>query len=147
MRVERLEAVARERLVIIRAEAPVVEAARLLHGTQISLVVVCNAEGAMAGVITKTDIVRHVSLCEGDVRAATVASLMNPEVTCCRPADDLHEVWERMKSRQRIHIPVVDAAFKPQGVLNARDVLLALLEEVEYEEALLRDYVMGIGYH
>jgi len=32
-------------------------------------------------------------------------------------------------------------------VLNARDALQALLEEVENEESLLRDYVMGIGFH
>ena len=147
MRVEKMAAVARQRLATIRAEAPMTEAAQLLYETQISLVVVCNADGAMVGVITKTDIVRHVGRSGGDVSAATVASLMSPEVTFCKPGDDLHEVWEQMKSHQRIHIPVVDAAFRPWGVVNARDALLALLEEVEYEEALLRDYVMGIGYH
>jgi hypothetical protein len=30
-------------------------------------------------------------------------------------------------------------------MLNARDLLEALLEEVEHEEVLLRDYVMSIG--
>jgi hypothetical protein len=33
------------------------------------------------------------------------------------------------------------------GVLNARDALQVLLKEVENEESLLRDYVMGIGFH
>jgi hypothetical protein len=32
-------------------------------------------------------------------------------------------------------------------VLNARDALEALLEEVEYEEVILREYVMCVGYH
>ncbi len=32
------------------------------------------------------------------------------------------------------------------GVLHARDVAIALLDEVNYEEILLRDYVMGVGY-
>jgi hypothetical protein len=31
-------------------------------------------------------------------------------------------------------------------VLNARDLLEVLLGDAENEEALLRDYVMGIGY-
>ncbi len=32
-------------------------------------------------------------------------------------------------------------------MLNSRDVLKELLDEAETEEALMRDYVMGIGYH
>jgi hypothetical protein len=30
--------------------------------------------------------------------------------------------------------------------LHARDVAIALLDEANYEELLLRDYVMGVGY-
>jgi len=33
------------------------------------------------------------------------------------------------------------------GFLNAQDLLLALLDEAEYEESLLREFVMGDGYH
>ena len=51
-----------------------------------------------------------------------------------------------MKERGLFHVPVVDDNLAPLGVINARDVLLVLLEGSEYEEALLRDYVMGIGY-
>jgi hypothetical protein len=32
-------------------------------------------------------------------------------------------------------------------VLNARDPLEALLGELEYEEVLLQEYVMCVGYH
>jgi hypothetical protein len=31
-------------------------------------------------------------------------------------------------------------------VLHARDVAMALIDEVNGEEVLLRDYVMGVGY-
>jgi CBS domain-containing protein len=51
-----------------------------------------------------------------------------------------------MKQHQLKNIPVIDSGTKPIGVLNARDVLDGLLGQVENEEALLRDYVMGIGY-
>ncbi len=40
----------------------------------------------------------------------------------------------------------VDEAGRPLGVVHARDVARALLDEVTYEEVLLRDYVLGIGY-
>ena len=45
-----------------------------------------------------------------------------------------------------MHIPVIDQRFRLSGAVNARDALQALLGEVQGEESLLRDYVMGIGY-
>jgi len=49
-----------------------------------------------------------------------------------------------MKERGLKNIPVADQDL--QGVLNARDILQVLLKESEDEEAMLRDYVMGVGY-
>ena len=45
-----------------------------------------------------------------------------------------------------VHVPVIDEKSGPSGVVNARDALRVLWAEEKYEEALLRDYVMGIGY-
>jgi CBS domain-containing protein len=52
-----------------------------------------------------------------------------------------------MKERGFKNVPVTDRDSRPVGVLNARDALQVLLEEAENEESLLRDYVMGIGFH
>ena len=71
---------------------------------------------------------------------------MTREVTCCRPEDLLTYVWSIMKERGLKHVPIVDKSARPLGVLYARDALQVLLREVEYEELLLRDYVMGVGY-
>jgi CBS domain-containing protein len=76
-----------------------------------------------------------------------VASVMTRDVVCCHPGDRLQRAWELMKEKGFLHIPVVDSEGRPLGTLYARDALQALLGEVEYEEDLLRDYVMGIGYH
>ncbi|MDQ6702105.1 MAG: histidine kinase [Pseudomonadota bacterium] len=58
-----------------------------------------------------------------------------------------HDVWSILKERGLKNIPVADQDSRPIGVLNARDALEILLEEVEYEELLLREYVMCVGYH
>jgi CBS domain-containing protein len=71
---------------------------------------------------------------------------MTRDVVVCRPDELLQEVWKRMKRRKLKNIPVVDKDSKPVGVLHARDILQVLLEESQDEEAILRDYVMGIGY-
>lgn len=59
---------------------------------------------------------------------------------------DGDDVWVRMKERGLKNIPVADQDLRPLGVLNALDILQVLLKESEDEEAMLRDYVMGVGY-
>jgi CBS domain-containing protein len=146
MFVERMLPVARERLVTIRDDALLTNAARLLDGRHINLVVACDSGGAMVGVVTKTDVVRQMGHCQGSSCTATVATVMTKDVTYCRLGDLLHDVWTIMKERSLLHAPIVGEDSTPLGVINARDALLALLEGSEYEESLLRDYVMGIGY-
>jgi CBS domain-containing protein len=72
--------------------------------------------------------------------------VMTREITTCRPEDVLSEVLAMMHERGLIHVLVVDAGNKPLGVLNALDGLRALLAAGNQEEALLRNYVMGVGY-
>jgi signal-transduction protein with cAMP-binding, CBS, and nucleotidyltransferase domain len=145
MFVERLLPVAHERLVTIADDAPLVEAAKLLRrGTD--LVVVCGSGGLLVGVITRTDIVSQISRCQGAGCITAVSLVMTRDVVLCRPGDFLHDVWVRMKARGLKNVPVADQDLRPQGVLNARDILQVLLQESEDEEAMLRDYVMGVGY-
>ena len=146
MLVERMLPVARKRLLTIRDDAPLIDAATILSDLDRNIVVVCNADELLAGVITKTDVVRQISHCRGAACAMAASSVMTRAVVLCRPGDLLHEVWSIMKERRLKNIPIVDQDARPLGVLNARDALEGLLEEVEYEEVLLREYVMCVGY-
>lgn len=87
-----------------------------------------------------------MSLCTGCSCTAAAATVMTKDVAYCRPGDLLQDVWSTMKERKLLHVPIVGNDFRPLGVINARDALFVLLEETEYETALLRDYVTGIGY-
>jgi CBS domain-containing protein len=145
MFVERLLPTARSRLVTLADDEPLVEAAKLLH-TGTDLVVVCGSAGIFAGVITRTDIVSQISRCHGAGCITAVSLAMTRDVVLCRPGDLLHDVWVRMKERGLKNIPVADQDLRPLGVLNALDILQVLLKESEDEEAMLRDYVMGVGY-
>jgi CBS domain-containing protein len=141
-----IAAVARSRLVTISADALLVEAAKRLSDTHISLLVVCDDEGAMVGVITKTDIVLQIGRCSGRACLARADMVMTDEVAYCRPSDYLPEVLSMMATRGFVHIPVIDDRSRPLGVVNARDALRALLAQEQYQASLLRDYVMGVGY-
>lgn len=143
--VEQLLPAARARLVTITDDAPLIEAAKLLRaGTD--LVVVCSSGGVVTGVITKTDVVGRISDCQGGACLTAASLVMTRSPVRCGPRDLLHAVWATMKSRSLKNLPITDPAGRPVGVLNARDALGALLQGVEDEESLLRDYVMGVGY-
>ena len=51
-----------------------------------------------------------------------------------------------MSARRLQNMPVLSADSKPIGVLDIRDALQALLEQEQYQEQLLVDYVSGVGY-
>ena len=71
---------------------------------------------------------------------------MTRDLITMAPEGLLKDAWETMKTRGLKNIPVVDADNKPLGVLNARDVLQNLWQEVQQEEDLLFNYVMNVGY-
>lgn len=138
--------VARSQLATVGADALLLDAAKLLAETPINLVVVCDSDEAMVGVITKTNIVRLIGGCCGRACRTLAAQVMTSEVTACRATDGLRDVLSMMQERGFTHIPLVDSNSRPIGIVNARDVLRELMVEGDYEEGLLRDYVMGIGY-
>lgn len=136
---------AREKLVTIVDSAQLIDAAKLLtSGTD--LVVVCDSAGILQGIITKTDVVRQMSVCQGSSCMCAASLVMRNDVVLCRAEDLLQEVSQLMKSRHLKNIPVVDAENRPIGVVTARAVLRVLLSDAEFEEAQLIGYVKGVGY-
>jgi predicted transcriptional regulator len=67
-------------------------------------------------------------------------------VLSCRVDENLQQIWAVMNSRTLPCAPIVDDGGRAQGVLHARDVAIALIDEVNYDDVLLREYVMGVGY-
>lgn len=134
----------------VKPDARLNDVARLLSSEHVNLVVVCASDGKMIGVISESDIVRGVASCSDQICACcsrVAQDVMTAEVVSCSPEDELRHVWAKMKERQLRHLPVIDRNGRPISVLNVRDVLLYLLEEVELEEHEMRDYFLSAGYH
>jgi CBS domain-containing protein len=144
--VSSIEAIACSRMATIARDAMLIDVAKLLTQTQIDLVVVCNPDSSMVGVITKSDVVRQIGHCAGGACQTAAADVMTQQVTFCRASDRLADVLLTMQTQGLVHLPVIDGDRKPVGVVNARDALRLLMMEGQYEESLLRNYVMGIGY-
>ena len=146
IRVERVLPAARGRLVTVGQECQLTEAARLLSASSRQMVIVCDGSGIMVGVVTRTDIVRQIQHCRGCACTTACATIMTTDVVSCRPEDRLRDIWSTMKDRGLQNVPIVHSDGRPVGLLSAADAMQALLSEVEYEEELLKGYVMCVGY-
>lgn len=146
MLVERMLARACERLATISESASVKDAAALMARPHTDLVIVCGDDGRMVGVLTKTDIVGQITRCMGSGCTTKVDTIMTRDVASCQTGELLRDIWSMMRTRGLQRIPIIDRVGKPIGIIYARDALQALLGEVESDEALLRDYVMNVGY-
>jgi len=145
--VELLLPTAAAQLVLIEQHVSVSDAAGKFGGG-IEMLVVSGADGAMAGVLTKSDVLSHLTLPQmrRSAHDVPVSILMTRDVVRCSPADRLGAVWDMMHALDLRNVPITCAELKPLGILNARHALVAMLKEAEEEDLMLRDYVMGVGY-
>ena len=104
MFVENMLEAARERLVAIADDATLIETAKqLTSGTD--LVIVSDNKGVLQGVVTKTDVVRQISVCQGATCLCPVSTVMTRDVALCRVTDHLSDVAVLMKERHLKNIP------------------------------------------
>jgi CBS domain-containing protein len=146
LQVSSIEEVARSRLQTVAADARLIEVAARMSNAQIPVVMVCDADGIARGAITETMLVRYLGLGEADFYRSSAGDVMTREFTTCEMHELLSDVLAMMHVRGLTHVLLIGEDKQPLGVLNARDGLRALLAAGNYEEALLRNYVMGIGY-
>jgi CBS domain-containing protein len=147
VRVENILPVARKRLITVGDDAPLLRTATLLGAPHVSLVVVCDTAGVAVGVLSKADIVRQISHCDGHACTTAAASVMTRNIISCNRRDWLDDVWSTMKNTGVRQIPILDENSKPLGIVYAIDAIHALLGEAQNREQMLHDYVMSAGYH
>ena len=76
--------------------APVAEAIRLLNERRIGAVVVTDANGAVAGILSERDIVRHLGGDPEALLAAPVSSIMTKTVVSAGPDVTVRD-WQEAK--------------------------------------------------
>ncbi len=137
---------AKKRLVVLSQEASLFDVARILANRDTPLVVVCNSDGIAAGVISSSHVIKVLATAGVDALGLNAGAIMTKPVLSCHVDEALQQVWAVMNSRTLPCAPILSDDGRAEGVVHARDVAIALLDEVNYEEILLRDYVMGVGY-
>jgi CBS domain-containing protein len=112
-------------LLSVEPEASLAVVARRMRLEDSGSVAVMSG-GRLLGIITERDLVQAIA--DGiDPRETTAKVFMSSHPTTASPADDVSVVAMRMIALGIRHLPVVDGAGIPVGMLSAR-VLAAALE-------------------
>jgi len=127
-------------VVTISGDATLSEAARLLARRRIGAVVVRNAEGDIAGVLSERDIVHALSEESVHALAKPVSRYMTRGITTCTESDTIEELMELMTHKRFRHVPVVEDD-RLVGIISIGDVVKSRIAETVREAQSLREYI------
>lgn len=120
-------------VISVTPDASVHEAVQLLDKHGIGMVVVCSADGALAGVFSERDVIRSLSRNGDGVNDRKVSELMTADVQTCGPGDDPYSVIQAMNKGRFRHMPVV-ADGRVIGVVSSKDIFAHMSEALSAAE-------------
>ena len=131
-------------LITVDENDQLLEAIKKLAKYSIGAIPVINSNNKLTGIISERDIVKELAKKEDvDYSTLFVHQLMTKKVICCESdvlSDKLMELMTKNKVR---HIPIVDNSNHPIGIVSIGDVVNRLIEKIEYENKMLKDFVSG----
>lgn len=109
-------------LLHIKTTATLREACEFLSERRIGLVLVCDAEGSLAGVLSERDVVRAIAEHGSDALRAACANFITRDVFTCTSTDLVVDVARTMSARRFRHLPIVDDGTLA-GMVSATDIV------------------------
>lgn len=119
---------------------PVEKAVSVMTDKNVGAVVVKNGAGAVAGILSERDIVRHLKDKGPAVLNAEVRQCMSKNPHTCKPDDSVDDLMTVMTNRRVRHLPVVNDG-KLLGLVSIGDVVKRKIEEIEHEAQALKQYI------
>jgi CBS domain-containing protein len=106
---------------------------------------VCDARGALVGIISERDIVRAFAKDGARLADMHVRDLMTREVTTCAQDTTMVEAEKLMNKHRVRHLPVTDGS-RLVGMLSIRDVMVWRQQEAREEVNVLRDAMIAVRH-
>jgi CBS domain-containing protein len=104
----------------------VADAVRLMRERRVGCLLVCEGE-RLVGVFTERDLMRRI-LAAGLPLATPVSACMTPNPVVVGPKEPIGAAVRRMEEGGYRHLPVVDEAGRPLGVLSVKRIVHYLAE-------------------
>jgi CBS domain-containing protein len=114
----------------VRPEQTVAEAAQVMRQEAVGCLLVCTGEEGsrvVVGIFTERDLLRRV-LAAGKPLTTPVAECMTANPVTIHPKESVASAIRRMEEGGYRHLPVVDEAGQPRGVLSVKRIVHYLCE-------------------
>jgi len=106
--------------------AAVADAVDLMRRDNVGCVLVCDGD-RLVGLFTERDLMTRV-LAVGKPLSHPVAEVMTPDPETVAPKDPIRLAVRKMKAGGHRHLPVVDEAGRPVGLVSVKGVVRYLVE-------------------
>ena len=118
--------------------------AKILADKRIGSVVITDAKGGIAGILSERDIVRAVARNGAGALELPASAVMTSEVRTCGPGDSEGELMAVMMAHRIRHLPVVEAG-RLTGMISIGDVVKFRIEAIEREAEDMKSYIATAG--
>ncbi len=139
------EVIAGQVLLTVGPDASVRAAARMMAEKHVGAVLVLEA-GRLAGIFTERDALNKVLAAGLDADTTPLAQVMVRNLQTILPDKPLAYALHMMAEGGFRHVPVVDAAGTPLGMVSARDALGQDMIDLERDLQRLSELENSIGY-
>jgi CBS domain-containing protein len=126
----------------IDGDRTVLDAVALLVEHRIGALLVRDAQGAVAGIVSERDILRACVHRSAELGRIRIADVMTRELVVCVPDDEVDYAMGIVTKNRVRHLPVMDGD-RVAGMISIGDLVKAELDAVEYENRYLREYIQG----
>lgn len=127
-------------VVTVSPTATMSEALGVLAKHRIGAVVVTSEDGAVKGVLSERDVVRHLAQESSSGFEQPVSCAMTERVVTCGMHDSIEELMEMMTRGRFRHVPVVEDD-RLVGIVSIGDVVRRKIEAAELEVVAMREYI------
>jgi len=126
----------------IKESETIADALRALVKEKIGALLIFNDSGKLRGILSERDIVRECAKGAENLRKKKIKDVMTQNLIVATMDDDISYVMGIMTKNRVRHIPIVEKG-KLLGLVSIGDVVKAQLQDVEYENKYLREYMFG----
>ncbi len=127
-------------VITVSPDQTVGELLGLLAEHKIGAVVVSGDGGAVDGIVSERDVVRHLHSNGAGVLDGAVREIMTSEVRTCEPGDDITDLEQTMTEHRIRHVPVlVDGRLA--AIVSIGDVVKHRIRDLAAERDQLEAYI------
>jgi len=126
----------------IKANQTIHDALEILVAKKIGALVVIGESNDIVGIVSERDIIRECYQNSKNVQTTRINQIMTKNVIVGTPENDLDYVMGIMTQNRIRHLPII-AGNKLTGIISIGDIVKAQLQDTQYENHYLKDYIFG----